>query len=402
MATVTFYNLPAHGHINPTLPLVAELSGRGEQVIYYATDAFRHKIEKTGATFRGYGDKYAFDPTANLGGPFGLMARSIEVTEAMLPALLEQARADRPDYLLVDSICVWGNYMRQLIGCPAVSVCSTFGVNSKVMSALSRSRGPKPPLRETLVGIPLVARYFAVARRIDRRFGTRRPGFTGFFTNRQALNLVFTSPGFQAHVDSFDSSYRFVGPAITERHETVDFPLDALGPEPIIYISLGTIFNDVASFYRACFAAFADSGRTVVMSIGRNVDERALGTPPPNFLVRRYVPQLEILRRAALFVTHGGMNSVNEALLYGVPMIVVPQVGDQYLVGNRVRELGAGLTVPRSDATPARLRELAVRVLAEPLFRQRCQEIGASLREAGGHSRAADEIWEWKREHGIA
>lgn len=402
MATVTFYNLPAHGHINPTLPLVAELSRRGERVIYYATDAFRDKIESTGATFRGYGDNYDLDTSVDLGGPFGLMARSIETTEAILPELLEQARADRPDYLLVDSICVWSNYMRQLIGCPAVSVCSTFAVNWKVMSALSRSRGPKPPLRETLAGIPLVARYFKVARRVDRRFGTRRPGFTAFFTNRQALNLVFTSRAFQAHVDSFDSSYRFVGPAITERHETVDFPLDALGSEPIIYISMGTIFNDVASFYRACFAAFADSGRTVVMSIGRNVDERALGIPPPNFLVRRYVPQLEILRRAALFVTHGGMNSVNEALLYGVPMIVVPQVGDQYLVGNRVRELGAGLTVATGDATPARLRELAARVLAEPLFRQRCQEIGASLREAGGHSRAVDEIWEWKRERRIA
>ncbi len=402
MSTVTFYNLPAHGHVNPTLPLVAELARRGEQVIYYATGAFRDKIEKTGATFRAYGDNYGFDPTANLGGPFGLMARSIEVTEAMLPALLEQARADHPDYLLVDSICVWGNYMRQLIGCPAVSVCSTFAVNWKVMSALSRSPGPKPPLRETLAGFPLVARYFRVARRIDRRFGTRRPGFTGFFTNRQALNLVFTSRGFQAHVDSFDSSYRFVGPAITERFETVDFPLEALGSEPVIYVSLGTIFNDVAGFYRACFAAFEDSGRTVVMSIGQNVDQGALGTPPPNFIVRRYVPQLEVLRRSALFVTHGGMNSVNEALLYGVPMIVVPQVGDQYLVGNRVSELGAGLTVATDDATPARLRELAARILADPQFSGRCREIGTSLREAGGHTRAADEIWKWKREQAIA
>src|SRR3712207_1664174 len=109
MSTVTFYNLPSHGHINPTLPLVAELSRRGEQVIYYATEAFREKITSTGATFRDYGPSYDLDTTTDLGGPFGLMARSIETTESILPALLEQARADRPDYLLVDSICVWGN-----------------------------------------------------------------------------------------------------------------------------------------------------------------------------------------------------------------------------------------------------------------------------------------------------
>src|SRR5215467_14749447 len=53
MAKVLFFNLPAHGHTNPTLPLVAELVRRGEHVIYYSSEAFRPAIEQAGATFRG-------------------------------------------------------------------------------------------------------------------------------------------------------------------------------------------------------------------------------------------------------------------------------------------------------------------------------------------------------------
>ena len=402
MATTVLLSLPSHGHINPTLPLVAELARRGERVIYYATPPFRAKVEAAGATFRSYSADPTFDPSQDLGGPLGLMARSIEWSETLLPRLLPEIRADQPGYLMLDTLCVWGNLIQQVLQLPAVTLCSTFALGPKVMGELRRSDAPQPPLREFVAGLPALLQYFRVGRRINRHYGVRTPGLADFFINRQALNLVFTSRDFQPCVESFDPSYRFTGPSVAPRTESVDFPLDRLEGRPVVYISLGTIFNNVADFYRACFAAFADGPYQVVMSVGANVADSLLAEAPAGIIVRRYVPQLEILRRSALFITHGGMNSVSEALLDGVPVIVVPQVGDQYFVAQRAAALGAGVGLTPAQATPERLRALAAQVLGDGSFRAAAGRIGQSLRQAGGYQGAADEVAAFKQRAGIA
>ncbi|MEZ4726485.1 MAG: glycosyltransferase [Caldilineaceae bacterium] len=108
-------------------------------------------------------------------------------------------------------------------------------------------------------------------------------------------------------------------------------------------------------------------------------------------MVRPSVPQLEILQRAALFITHGGMNSTSEALLYGVPVIVVPQHGDQFLVASQVAEVGAGLMLPAAQATPDTLKGMAMQILSAPNFKER-QVVSRAFQAGGGAKRAADEI----------
>ena len=95
-----------------------------------------------------------------------------------------------------------------------------------------------------------------------------------------------------------------------------------------------------------------------------------LGTIPRNFIVQEFVPQLELLQRTALFITHGGMNSVSEALYYGVPLVVIPQSADQNLVGQRIEQLGAGKALRRTSVTAQRLRSVAEDILAKPAYQQ--------------------------------
>jgi MGT family glycosyltransferase len=397
MSTLIFFNIPAQGHLNPSLPLVAELARRGERVIYYNTEPYRAKVEAAGALFRSYGQNYEFEPGQDAAGPFKAMVLILGAGEALLPGLLEQVRADRPDYILYDSMCPWGKQIAQLLGLPAICSCSIFYAGSQNFKALPRDL--IPPLQLLRRAPTLVAslwRYRQIAGRLRRRFGVPSPDVLDFFGNPGDITLVYTSRYFQIGAEYLDDSFKFVGPSIAPRNDHADFPFEHLEGGPVIYISLGTLFNDRPDFFRACLAAFGSSRYRVVMSIGTKVRPEALGAIPENVLVRPHLPQLEILAKAALFITHGGMNSASESAWFGVPMVAVPQVGDQLVVARRVAQLGAGLWMDPNRFTPQTLREAAEKVLADGAFRRQSQRLGASLRDAGGYVRAADEVLAFK------
>ena len=402
MSTAVVLNLPEAGHMNATLPVVAELVRRGEEVVYFATERYRGAIEAAGARFMPYGDDDAFVPPAHRGGLFSVMAYLAALAESVLPRVAAETRAADPDYLLVDSMCLWGRYVQQLLRKPAITLGSVFVPDETRQDDESLVRevyGALP--RETiLAGIAALDSYLRTTRRIDREHGTLSPGLVGFFASRQPLNILFTSREFHVGGEAFDpATHHFVGPSIddTADDDEASLPFTPRGDRPLIYISLGTIFNDDAQFYRDCFAALGDGLYDVVLATGAKVDVAELGAIPKNFVVRAAVPQLPLLRRASLFITHAGMNSANEALWHGVPLVVRPRHGDQHLVAARVVELGAGARLV-NDATPAEIRAVVDRLLAADSVRAAAAQIGANLRAGGGFRRAADLITDYARE----
>ena len=233
--------------------------------------------------------------------------------------------------------------------------------------------------------------------RLRRRYGVRGPGLMGTVAGGSALSIVYTSRHLQPCAGTFDDRFCFVGPLLEPRAEGGAFPWESIRDRTVVYVSLGTLFNAEPGFYRDCFTAFASLPAQVVLSVGRRIPIESLGPPPGNTLVCAHVPQLELLQRASAFVTHGGMNSVGESLFNGVPLVVIPHMSEQEVVGRRVEELGAGLFVAREEVTPARLRESVDRLLRDPEFAVKARAIGESLRAAGGAARAAEAIQAFAR-----
>jgi MGT family glycosyltransferase len=379
--------------MNATFPVVAELVRRGERVVYYATEPFRARVEATGAEYRSYGDPALFCPPAHKGGLYSVMAFGIGITETILPELLPELRALAPDYLLIDSLCVWGALASQVLGIRAAMLGSVFVTDDRRMTVeeLARQAYDGAPKETLLAAIDALNAYLMAAQRIDRHYGTVSPNLIEYFSARQSLNVVFTSRYFHLAGDAYDDTYRFVGPSI-EASDAAPADRDS---NPLLYISMGTIFNDIPAFYRVCFDAFGGTKYRVAMATGR-VPPASLGPAPDNFELHEFAPQLQILPRTSLFLTHGGMNSVSEALWHGVPLLVLPRHGDQHLVAARVAELGAGLIVPAAIA-PDSLREMADRVLGEGSFRTGARRVAESFHSAGGPARAASEILAWSR-----
>jgi MGT family glycosyltransferase len=396
MTKAVFFNIPAHGHVNPTLPLVRELVRRGETVIYYSIEEYKAKIEAAGARCRTYESlspsvRFDFGSDDRSSPSLPKIARvMIEFCERSLPFLLDATRQDEPDYILHDFTCLWGKYVSQILEIPAIATIPQFPVNMK------RRPDPYPGMYSDMIrmfigGIPALIQFRRTADRISQAYSVRSAGLWDMLANHEDLNIVFTSRYFQPYAEDFDDSFVFVGPSIAERDGTLDFSLDC-GNGPLVYISLGTILNINVTFYQYCFEAFGGTEKQIVLSAGADTDLDSIGVVPKNFVVRNYVPQLEILKRADVFVTHGGMNSVSEGLWYGVPLVVIPQGSDQYLVASRVETLKAGVALDKRRITPEALRQAVDSIALDEGILANIETIQDSFREAGGFGKAADEV----------
>ncbi|MFI7125078.1 macrolide family glycosyltransferase [Nonomuraea sp. NPDC050153] len=385
MSTIAFLNITMHGHVNPTLPVAAELVRRGHSVTYHTSPAFAKKIEATGATVCLYpGDDPPLpDPPIPLTMLDGLARTSV----GLLPAVLSDLRRIRPDLIVHGAACPWGAVAARELEVPAAATFTTFAFNRY---APSPTRASWELLATSATRPRNVQGYLRSRWELHRRYDTRGLPLLDLANIRQPLNLVFTSRAFQLGVDAFDQSYQFIGPSIGARLPDPSFPADRL-KAPVLYVSMGTLVNAGPRLLSTFATALAPLGGTVVISTGKT-DPAALDPLPENVLARRFVPQPQVLARAALFVTHGGMNSVNEALHAGVPMLVIPHGADQPLVARRVVELGAGLSIRTQDAAAGPVNALARRLLDEPGFRAAAGTLQVAQREAGGYLRGADEL----------
>lgn len=383
MSKVLFINGNVHGHINPTLPVVEELTNRSEEVYYFSTAEFASKITACGAKFMDYGDKLtrflqSFVPSGN--HPFyTLIEFMLQMNRVIIPIIFDQTQGMQFDYIIHDSMFGGGRILASKLKIPAICSCSSFAMS-------------KPPVPDNMLqpGFhPQLDNIYSLLKQASVELDYPSLNISDIFFNQEDLNIVYTSRLFQPQAEDFDHSFQFVGPSIAARNENVDLHLEQTGRKRI-YISLGTINNKCTGFYQSCMDAFAGKDYEVILSVGNKTDIHSFEHIPDNFIIRNYVPQLEVLKKTDVFITHGGLNSVSEALYYGVPVISIPQANDQPLVTARIVKLGAGIGLKMEDVSKEHLSSCVETLLANQSYRKNCMRIRDSFHEAGGYKAAAD------------
>ncbi len=404
-----FLTAPGNGHVNPTLPVAQELVARGEEVVYYTTDMFQARVERTGATFRRLDDIFNMpadeiakfrknwqeNSPALLEDIMRVMIRYVTNTLPRVPKMLERLRAEEFDAIVCDPMCAWGRALAEMLELPTATFYATFAMTKN--SSLLRQMLSKPkklPSPKTLV---TMLRLQSVAWYMHLRYGTSLLDPKNLFTASESLNIVPLPRKFQPDADAFDDRYAFVGPSILPSvvdYDT-DLPLEQLEERQTLYIAMGTAFTR-EQIFKTCVDAFANTRWLVVMATWRELN---LGDLPSNFIVRTRVPQLEVLQRADVFITHGGMGSTMGGLWYGVPLVVMPQMPEEAITADRVVELGLGIKLdPAANARD--IRDAVETVNADPAYRDRLTDMQTAMREAGGYCKAADEIQSWLRRAG--
>jgi zeaxanthin glucosyltransferase len=185
----------------------------------------------------------------------------------------------------------------------------------------------------------------------------------------------------------------YTGPFVhSGQRPAVDFPWESLDGRPLIYASMGTLQNGSEGIFRTIAEACAGLDAQLLISLGGGLDPATLGKLANDPLVVSYAPQLEILKRAALVITHAGINTVLESLCEGVPLVAVPLAHDQPGVAARVKARGACVVVPLRRLNAATLRKAIVQVLQDVKYREAAQGLQSTIRRMDGLGRAADLI----------
>lgn len=394
MPKAVFFNVPGHGHVNPSLPLVTELVSRGHHITYFITEGYRARVEAAGATFRPYpavDDDYFESRGLSGSVPSKVAYELITTTSAILPELLDATRALQPDYILFDGLCTWGHFVARILKLPAVAS----------MALLPLSRPPVRDLPKMLLPVlPMIFKDFSKgleanrrARALGKQYGIPPLGLQYIMNAPADLAISYTSSHFMPYVDTVSDTVRFVGRTIDESSPATEpLSFDQAAGRPIIYVSLGTLNNDDLIFFNTCIEAFTNTENFVILTTGNRFSRESFGTLPENIAVYGWVPQFEVLKRASLFITHAGLNSVHDGLYFGVPLLLVPQQGEQTWNAMRVVELGAGLMLKKNQVDVETIRASARQLLTEPQFKIEARRVGDTFRAAGGMKRAVDEI----------
>jgi macrolide glycosyltransferase len=363
----------AHGHINPNLPVIAELVARGHRVQYAVPTAFAALAASSGATPLphttelpdGVEQPWPDDPVAG-------MQLFLDEGRHVTPQLEAALQHDRPDVFLADI----GGYAARVLGVRWGVPCVQLSPAMVAWEGFEQDTG-MADLYASPAGREYLARFGAWLA----AEGVELPPET--FVGIPDSSVVLIPRLLQPHAEKVDPErYTFVGPCLDTRAHQGEWDADV-----DVLVSLGSAYTADPGFWRTVAEAFA--GRRVVLAIGRRLDPADLGPLPVGTTAHAWVPQLAVLRRASLFVTHAGMGGCSEGLATATPMIAIPQAVDQFGNAEMLAEAGVGVVVDRDAVTVEALRRAAA-TLDDEAVRVRCAAAAAELAGAGGAGRAAD------------
>ena len=399
----------ATGHLNTMLPLGAELARRGNRVTLFGFLDAQAQTLRAGLEFHPLGEA-RFPEGAltkawrDIGKQSGLAALSAtiglirDLASVTLQEGPEAAEGDGIDGLVVDQVSVAGGTIADRLNIPFVTLCSAVVLNQDIGVPPALTGWRYDPSRwgrlRNALGYSAFNRLVRPISKLVAEYRRRWNLPIQAEPNEAFSQLAQISQEpaeFEFPRTGLPLWFHFTGPfhASIGRPE-VTFPFERLTDRPLIYASLGSIINQRLRMFKVIAAACQDLDAQLVISLGGSSGAEALAGLPGSPLVVEYAPQLELLPRAALTVSHAGLNTSLESLACGVPVVAIPICNDQPGVAARLAWTGAGAVLPMSRASAPRLRTIIERVLTVPSYKQHALRLQRAIATSGGVGRAAD------------
>mgnify|MGYP002777850981 CR=1 FL=1 len=399
----------ASGHLNPMTTLGYELKRRGHRVTLVGTLDSQAKVLAAGLEFRAIGEEdFPAGSTAaslsRLGQLSGLAAfrytadlfkKATAMFLQEAPAALQTAGVE---LLLIDQTIFGGSTVAQHLDLPFISVCCALMLNRDAdVPPLNTSWSYQPNWWGRLrnqAGYGLITRLtrpIAAILTAYRHQWNLPPLNHPNEAYSQLAQLCQQPAEFEYPRSALPQCFHFTGPySNPASREPAAFPFEQLTGQPLIYASLGTVQNRLLGTFETIATACQDLTAQLVIALGGGCGPESLPDLPGSPLVVGYAPQLELLPKARLTITHAGMNTTLEALSNGVPLVAIPIANDQPGVAARIKWTGTGEFVPLQRLTVAKLRRAIEQVLSETSYQQNALSLQEAIQQAGGVKKAAD------------
>ncbi|MEG5159115.1 glycosyltransferase [Microcoleus sp. AT3-A2] len=398
------------GHLNTMIPLGSELLRRGHRVTVFNFLDAQATTLASGLEFQPLGeDEFpagaSAEGLAQMGKLSGLTAlrytiklitQGSDILLSQAPAILKKAGVEA---LLVDQVSLEGGTIADFLNIPYITICSALMLNREpnippVVTTWQYSPTWKGRLRNQ-IGYQLFNLLTKPIRETiaESRLQWKLPLYSHPNDHYSKLAQISQQPAkFEFPRQNLPAYFHFTGPFHNPAtRKSVSFPFEKLTGKPLIYASMGTILNH-SEVFQIIASACEGLDAQLVISLGGGATPESLPPLPGNPLVVGYAPQLELLQKATLTITHAGMNTTLESLSNGVPMVAIPVANDQPGVAARIAYTGVGEVVSLKELSVSKVRSAIVKVLTQESYKQRAIEMQGAIGRSGGVKRAADII----------
>ena len=409
---MTHYGLmcPAStGHWNTILPLGKELQQRGHRVTLIGVLDAQAKAQAAGLEFRVIGEsEFPLGSSAEFFAKLGQLngQEAFKYTIQLFKDTTTISLRDAPkvikdagiEALLMDQIMSEGRTIADVSGLPFITICSAVVLNREpsvppFMTNWDYSPAWWSKLRNKL-GYKLLNRATQPITELINNYRREKnlPAYSNANDRYSQLAQISQQPAeLEFPRNNLPQCFHFTGSYHNSTgREVSDFPFDKLTGQPLIYASLGTIQNRLLGVFQSIAEACQYLDVQLVISLGGSASPEVLQGLPGNPLVVGYAPQLQLLEKAELTITHAGLNTTLECLTNAVPMVAIPIANDQPGVASRIVWSGCGEAVPVKKVNADNLRIAIKKVLTEDSYRKNALRLQTAIQKAGGTKRAID------------
>ncbi len=380
----------ATGHILASLPMIGELVKKGVDVLYFAPEQYRDMVCVTGCGFSpmpvvaGQDSVDAGDDFL-AGIPLVFLGEAVGVIDHIMPV----AETFGADCVITDSLALAGRLVASKLNLPLIMLHPTYVSNEHF--SMCRFWPVYPDNN------PARAKGLAIADELTEKYGVKRLDVYEIFEGKGEFNICTIAKDFQPAGPTFGDDTFFVGAQIMKRADSGSWTAPDNG-KPLLYTSLGSLFNNWPEFYQMLFPIVKDLDINVLCSIGKSIKPEDLGEIPANVTVMPFTPQLEVLEKTDYFITHAGVGSVMEALYFGVPAFCVPQMDEQVFTASRMCELKvASGMLTKPEVTEETLRAGLMELINNPIYKENAKKFEKDMHENGGCERAAQAVIDYMK-----
>ena len=411
---LAFVSLPFVGHLNPMIALARKMRRRGHEVVFLGIPDIEPAIRAADLTFIPYCenefpvgslDNY-LAPISKLHGLAAVQNTNLHLTPGLakaafehLPRLIKEIGIEA---IVMDTLHRFLELIPMSLNIPCVHIWNTLhidgtGTTPACIYDWPHEGTPEARIRN-LEGLKMLGGMASPSLDLAKAYAAKaglQINWTNPATAVPRLAVITQTPReFDFPGIPWPSEFHYAGPFHeSKNHTPIPFPWEKLNGKPLIYASLGTLVNGLEHVYKIILAAVENlSEAQVVLSIGTNIDPDRIEPIPANTIAVRKAPQIELLERAALCITHAGLNTTLESLAHGVPMVAIPIAYDQPGISARIAHHGVGEFIDLESLSVTNLLELIRKVLTNRTYADRAQYFKEVIAKTRGLDIAAEVI----------